>query len=219
VERYTGRAIILSGGEPLENVRDVILPDHSRVIAADSGLHHANDLGLTVDLVIGDMDSVDPATLADAVAGGSATDRHPEDKDATDLELAVATAIEQGATAITIIGAYTGRLDHLLGAMGLFIATAPLVDELVWSDGVTDVIGCVPGRTCRVDGHIGDGVSLIPAGSDVHGITTKGLRWGLESATLPAGSTRGVSNIIDSTPAHVSVEDGTLLIVHERPTP
>ena len=33
------------------------------VIAADSGLAHARALGVHVDLVIGDLDSVDPAAL------------------------------------------------------------------------------------------------------------------------------------------------------------
>jgi len=218
VERYTSRAIILSGGEPLENVRDITLPAHALVIAADSGLHHADGLGLTVDLVIGDMDSVDSSTLAAAVERGSVTDRHPTDKDRTDLELAIDAALERGARNITVIGAYTGRLDHLLGAMSLFAATAPLVDELIWSDGATDVIACAQGRTVVIDGHPGDGVSLIPPGIDVVGVTTRGLRWRLGGATLPAGSTRGVSNIIETTPAWVSVDEGTLLIVHERTT-
>jgi len=216
VERYTGRAIILSGGDPLEKIADVTIPEHTLVIAADSGLAHAGELGLTVDLVVGDMDSVDPSVLADAAAHGVMIERHPTDKDRTDLELAVHAAIDRGAGSITIIGAHTGRLDHLLGAMGLFAAVAPRLDELIWLDGITDVIACSPGRTITVAGNAGEQVSLIPTGSDVHGIATGGLHWRLDDETLLAGSTRGLSNTIETPPAWVRVGDGTLLVLHER---
>lgn len=216
MERCTGRAIILSGGEPFENVEDVIVPDHTMVIAADSGLHHAEGLALTVDLIIGDMDSVDPSALAKAVERGATVVRYPTDKDRTDLELAVDAAIEHGACRITIIGAHTGRLDHLLGAMGFFAVSASRVEELIWIDGAADVIACVAGRPITVAGETGDRVSLIPTGSDVRGITTGGLHWELDDETLSAGSTRGISNIIESAPVWVRTGEGTLLVVHER---
>ncbi|MEA2022674.1 MAG: thiamine diphosphokinase [Actinomycetota bacterium] len=212
----TNKAIILSGGEPLEADREIVLPDDAYIIAADSGLHHAADLGIRVDLVIGDMDSVDPATLAAAVGRGSRKELHPTDKDRTDLELAIDAALDLGARTLLIVGAHTGRLDHLLGAMGLFAATAPHVDEIIWTDGLTEVYGCVPGHSVIVNGRVDDGVSLIPSSTSVSGIRTEGLRWRLFDDVLPAGSTRGISNVIETTPVSVSVEVGTLLVVHER---
>ena len=215
MEQSANQVIILSGGEPLASDREIVLPRDAYIIAADSGLHHAVDLDIAVDLVIGDMDSVDPAALATAVSRGSRSETHPTDKDRTDLELAVDTALVSGARKLLIIGAHTGRLDHLLGAMGLFAATATNVDEIVWTDGLTEIYGCVPGHPTVINGRIGDGVSLVPASMDVSGINTEGLRWKLLDDGLRAGSTRGVSNVIDSTPASVSVESGTLLIIHE----
>ncbi len=212
----TNKVIILSGGEPLEADREIVLPGDAYVIAADSGLHHAADLGIGVDLVIGDMDSVDPGTLAAAVGRGSRKELHPTDKDRTDLELAIDAALDRGARTLLIVGAHTGRLDHLLGAMGLFSATAPHVDEIIWTDGLTEVYGCVPGHPVIVNGRVGDGVSLIPGSTNVSGIRTEGLRWRLFDDALPAGSTRGISNVIATTPVSVSVEAGTLLVVHER---
>jgi thiamine pyrophosphokinase len=219
VEQPTNQVIILSGGEPLAADREIVLPHDAYVIAADSGLHHAPDLNVDVDLVIGDMDSVDPEILAIAVSRGSLTEAHPIDKDSTDLELAIDTALDSGAKRLFIVGAHTGRLDHLLGAMGLFAATAAKVDEIVWTDGLTEIFGCVPGHPTIINGRVGDGVSLVPASIDVSGINTGGLRWRLADGWLPTGSTRGISNLIASTPASVSVESGTLLIVHEWSRP
>jgi len=219
VEQPSNQVIILSGGEPLATDREIVLPDDAYVIAADSGLHHATDLTIAVDLVIGDMDSVDPAILAAAVEHGARAETHPTNKDHTDLELAIDTALKLGARKLLIVGAHTGRLDHLLGAMGLFATTATLVDEITWTDGLTEIFGCVPGHPTIVNGRAGDGLSLVPASMDVSGINTEGLRWGLRDDALPAGSTRGISNVIESTPATVSVESGTLLVVHEWSRP
>ncbi len=216
MEQPTNQVIILSGGEPLATDREILLPDDAYVIAADSGLHHAADLDIGVNLVIGDMDSVDPRVLATAVDRGSRAEIHPANKDRTDLELAIDAALDTGARKLFIVGAHTGRLDHLLGAMGLFGATAPRVDEIVWTDGLTEIFGCVPGHPTIVNGRVGDGLSLVPASDDVSGVNTEGLRWRLLDEALPAGSTRGISNVIETTPATVSVESGTLLIVHER---
>lgn len=219
MERYTGRTIILSGGEPLGNIAAIEVPDHDFVIAADSGLRHAAVLGLRVDLVVGDMDSVDPDLLATAVEHGTAATRYPVDKDSTDLELALDAALAREPRSVVIIGAHTGRIDHLLGAIGLFAVTVPLVDELLWIDGTITITGSVPDRPVTVHGASGDRVSLIPSAGDAANIVTSGLRWNLHGEALAAGSTRGISNIITAAPATITVGGGMLLIIHERIAP
>ena len=219
MESHTNQVIVLSGGEPIAVNRDFDLPDDAYVIAADSGLHHAEALGLAVDLVVGDMDSVDSTVLDDAVRNGSSLQRHPTDKDHTDLELSFEAALKMGAARILVVGSHTGRLDHLLGSMGLLAATAGLLDEIVWTDGHTIITACTPRHAAAISGRPGDRLSLVPAGTDVVGVTTEGLRWSLDGETLAAGSTRGISNVMDAPLASVTLEEGTLLIVHERKRP
>jgi thiamine pyrophosphokinase len=216
VESHTNSVIVLSGGEPLVADGDFELPDDAYVIAADSGLHHAAILGLNVDLVVGDMDSVEPAALDAAIEGGSATQRHPTDKDHTDLELAIETAVARRPNRILVVGSYAGRLDHLLGAMQLLAATAGRVDEITWTDGQTDVAVCRSGRAVTIRGRAGDRVSLLPGVLDATGISVKGLRWTLDGETLSAGSSRGLSNVLTSDRAVISVAAGLILIIHER---
>lgn len=216
MERHTNSVIILSGGEPLVADGDFDLPKDGYVIAADSGLHHAAPLGLAVDLVIGDMDSVDPAVLAATAGEGSTVERHPTDKDSTDLELAIDSALAERPERILIVGSYDGRLDHLIGSMSLLAATSPLVGEIVWTDGRTTATACRPDRTTVIRGRPGDRVSLVPCGVDATGVSTVGLRWTLDGETLRAGSSRGISNTMDSDRAVVTVETGVVLAIYER---
>ena len=102
-------AVVVIGGLPINKSVAKYLPKHDFVIAADSGLHSAIDLGLRVTLVIGDMDSVDHAVLAAAEANGVVVQRVPHDKDATDTELALLSAVSQGARHIALVGRNSGH--------------------------------------------------------------------------------------------------------------
>ena len=57
--------IVFAGSEPVADELLDRLPEGAFVIAADSGLHVANTLGLYVDLLVGDLDSTE-SSLVDA---------------------------------------------------------------------------------------------------------------------------------------------------------
>jgi len=101
--------LVLGAGDPGVAIEP---PPHDLVIAADSGLDLAESLGLSVDLVIGDMDSVSAQALHRAEVASIDIERHPRAKDQTDLELAMSEAIARGATAIHVMVGAGGRLDH-----------------------------------------------------------------------------------------------------------
>lgn len=216
-EQPTSRptTVIVAGGDSLDRSVLAGLPPERWVIAADSGLDVARIIGLSVDVVIGDMDSVDPASLVEATALGAEIVTHPSDKDATDLELAVAAAIDSGATELIILGGHGGRLDHLI-ANTLLIASVPDDVTVTWRFGTTTVRPVDATRPVHLTGRSGDVVSIVPLGTDVAGVTTRGLRWPLDAETLHAGSTRGISNEMTGDRASVTVEAHVALVIHER---
>src|SRR4051812_49409789 len=112
--------VVFAGGDPVDVRVRSALPHGAVVVAADSGLHHAQDLGIAVDIVVGDFDSVDDARLADAIGSGARAERHPAAKDFTDLELALQVADRLGATEVLVVGGAGGRLDHFLANVLLF---------------------------------------------------------------------------------------------------
>ena len=87
-------------------------PNRDLVIAVDSGLERVRVLGLKPDLIIGDMDSVEPELLQ--LHPNTTQLRHPADKNETDTELAIHYALDAGASEIVLLGAVGDRLDHTL---------------------------------------------------------------------------------------------------------
>jgi thiamine pyrophosphokinase len=218
-------AVIVTGGGGVDRRVVSRLPRERLVIAADSGLDHALELGLPVDLLVGDLDSVSERGFADAAARGTPIERHPADKDATDTELAIAMAVDRGFEHLIGVGGPRpddSRLDHELGVILAFAAPA-LADrqvELWWGPAHVQVLHG-PG-SATVEAPAGALVSLLPLHGPAVGITTTGLRYPLRGEPLLPGSGRGISNEVDETgcghgspagPPTVHLEAGTLLIV------
>ena len=204
-------AVVFAGGDPPARtaLRDV--PAVDLVIAADSGLAHARALGVGVDLVVGDLDSVDRADLDAAVAAGAVVERHPTAKDATDLELALLAARDRGAAEIVVVGGHGGRLDHFLANV-LLLGAAELSGVRVWAR-LADATVTVVRDHAELAGSHGSLCSLLPIGGPAEGVRTERLRFPLERETLFPGSTRGVSNEFLAPTAAVTLERGVLLAV------
>jgi thiamine pyrophosphokinase len=207
--------VVFAGGDPVDlAVRDTLrdaLPAPATVIAADSGLHHAQDLGVPVDIVVGDLDSVDEARLADEVVRGAQVERHPAEKDATDLELALDVARRCGADDVLVVGGAGGRLDHFL-ANALVLASDAFADMDVRAL-VGEALVTVVRRRTTLHGEPGSLLTLLPVGGPARGVSTKALRYPLAGDDLFPASTRGVSNEFLEPVAIVELEQGVLLAV------
>jgi thiamine pyrophosphokinase len=208
-------ALIFAGGDPPSP--GAAVPTADLVIAADSGLEHAQALGVAVDLVVGDLDSVAPGALDAAIAAGVAVERHPAAKDATDLELALDAALDRGVTAVHVLGIAGGRFDHFLANVLLLASPRYIsarVDARIADAEVTvvhervELVG-TPGRLC----------SLLPLGGPAEGVVTEGLRYPLHRELLTPGTTRGVSNEFVHHHAAVSLDAGVLVAVVPTPPP
>jgi thiamine pyrophosphokinase len=194
------------------------LPVDRYVIAADSGLDHALALGLRVDALIGDLDSVSDAGRRHAERSGMVIHHYPPDKDATDTELAIELAISMGCDPVIGVTGGGERLDHALGALLAFASPehARVRVQVHW-DAQHLVVVHGPGRVelgTVVHGAI---VSLLPVHGGAVDVTTTGLAYPLDHEALPAGTSRGISNLGIGAPAAVAIGLGTLLVI--SPTP
>ena len=212
----TQRAIVLSNGEigELATVRQRVRDwGEALVIAADNGVRFAGPLGLFPDLIMGDMDSLDPGLLALFDKEPVTIIQAPVEKDETDLELALLEAAARGVEHIVVLGGVGARVDMTLANILLLIHPdlAGVRVEL-WVANQTLWLIRPPGGD--VSGQPGDTLSLIPVGGDASSITTHNLHYPLENETLTFGPARGISNVLTASQARVDLGGGLLLAVH-----
>ena len=203
-----GHALVVTGGPIPANQGP--LPSADLIIAADGGADNAAALGLTVDLVIGDLDSVSSA----AVARAKKVERHPEDKDETDLELALSAAVAAGTGSVTVVGTLGGRVDHALA--NLLVAAGDRWANLRIDLRIDGAQAWVVRDHVEIVAQVGDVVSLLAVGGRATGVTTTGLAWPLANAEVKPGVGLGLSNRMAAPRAEVVVDDGTLLVIVDR---
>jgi thiamine pyrophosphokinase len=219
---HTLNAIVIADGDvPQPDELAAILPppDGVLVIAADGGLLKAEQLGLPVQLVIGDGDSLAAEVLGSLAERGIELQLHPTDKEHSDTELAVREAVRRGATQVTVLGAFGGlRFEHTLA--NVLLLALPELDgrDVRLVDGRTTIRVLVDGGSVELSAEHGQMVSLLPLSVTVDGVRTSGLRFALDGEMLEQGPTRGLSNEISAAEASVAIDRGRLAVVQTRLT-
>ena len=144
-------------------------------------------------------------------------DRFPVEKDDTDSMLAVKAGLQAGYRRFLLYGALDGpRLDHTVANFQLlhYLSNRNAYGYLVGSTYLATVLA--PGRL-RFPPEAGGILSVFCSGADASGVTLRGLQYPLEDAVLTAGFPLGVSNHFLGLPAEVSLKQGRLLLLWDRP--
>jgi thiamine pyrophosphokinase len=212
MEMASRQALIFIGGySPSPSVRDQ-LPEPALVIAADSGWAHATAMGFQPDVLIGDMDSIQPEHLVEAHASDAEIIEHPADKDFTDTELALQLARKFEYRHIHLVSGGGNRFDHLIAMVHSLVKHA---DDATMSAHVGDnyIHIVTPREATQLELAVGSTVSLIPLGGNAKGVKTSGLQWELKRDTLHSFASRGVSNIATSSEVCISLRTGALAVI------
>ncbi len=188
----------------------------ARIIAADSGIRHAAALGVVPELWVGDFDSVPrdlPASYDDIPRK-----TFPPEKDKTDGELAIAEALELGATSLVLLGAFGGqRVDHEFLHLALAIRLAESGTPVVLTSGAQEGFPVLPGVT-GFDYEDGTLFSILGF-SDLSGLTVEGAKWPLDNVEVAFGSSLTISNEAKGG-LRVTLRGGrALLVAHPFPLP
>jgi thiamine pyrophosphokinase len=181
---------VLLAGEIVPTPRLIAATAGSRAIAADSGMRHAAALGLVPELWLGDFDST-PDLLLEALSAVPRLE-FPTDKAMTDGELAIAEAVQRGATRLILAGGFGGRSDHALAHVQLALRLEQGGIATLITSGIEEGYPLLPGARL-IDLPAGSRFSVVPI-TDLEGLTLTGVRWPLDRRFVPAGSTLTISN-------------------------
>jgi len=205
-ERKDRAALVICNGEVLskKEMRSV-LTGKPFVVCADGGANWARKLGITPDVIIGDLDSISRTTKA--YYAGVRTIR-VESQESTDLEKALDYLIALGFHRVVVIGAMGGRPDHSYANFSILKKYHKRL-HLLFSDSLCNIQ--ILESKSEIDLPVGSVMSLMPLGR-CDGITTRGLEFPLKNESLELGVREGTSNRVTSSPVRISVRKGNLLL-------
>lgn len=197
--------LICNGEPPSKNLVRKLAARAELVVAADGGANIVRDCAILPHLVVGDLDSIAPATRR-ALVGVELM--HVARQDNTDLEKALDVLIERSVRKVVLLAATGKRLDHTLGNLSVIWRYTHRMELIIGSD---DWIALPVGKERRLRAQPGTIVSLIPFGA-CSGITLSGLQYPLKNASMQVGEI-GLSNVVQQSPFTVRAKKGNMLMI------
>ncbi|MDO4545848.1 MAG: thiamine diphosphokinase [Bacillota bacterium] len=200
--------IITSYVEYPVDISSRISPDH-HILCTDGGYDIAVKLGLRPDILVGDFDSI-----MSPVPGDIEIKRFNPEKDYTDLQLALETAVESGFDAVEIYGGMGGRLDHTVANLQIMSQYSDSFAHLTMFDGRNQcfILNGAPVSFSKIPRREGCYLSLFSL-SESCIVTVSGVKYTLTDHLLTRSFPLGVSNEFCQKEAALQVKDGTLLVV------
>lgn len=202
---YTGGTVLPEGITEKPKAGDLC-------IAADGGYRNAQRLGVRIDVLLGDFDSLGEPKDVDEK---TEIVRVPTEKDFTDTQLAVETALSRGADEIVLIGGLGGRLDHTLSNLGILEQLSSCGVFAHATDGQNRVRYLDSTSTLIARSHFRY-LSLLVVSKQAKGVTVEGCRYPLKNAKLSRKAQYAVSNEITGNCALISVKRGALYVIESR---
>ncbi|MBE6675295.1 MAG: thiamine diphosphokinase [Ruminococcaceae bacterium] len=205
------RAFIYVGGSIYpENITEHPKGEDLR-IAADGGYANAKRLGERIDIAVGDFDSFAKQKIDEGVE----LVELPAEKDLTDSQVCVETAISRGADEIIIIGGLSGRLDHTLANLSVLQDLHARHIHGYITDG-NNRAHYIKATSHLVARSAYKYLSLIAVDETCKGVSIKGCKYELKNQPVHRRLQVAVSNEITGNCALVSVKKGGLYVIESR---
>ena len=187
------------------------------VIAVDGGLAAVKQLDIRPDAIVGDFDTVKGELLEEyGQIEGITFEQHQPEKDETDTELALRTAMEAGVSDMVILGATGGRLDHSIGNIHLLYACLQKGVKASIVDEKNRLYILDQGKTYRLGEIWGKYISFLPLTEQVLGITLKGFKYPLTNRDIRIGTSLCISNELEAETGTITFQDGVLICVESH---
>ena len=205
------RILIIGNGNIDNNAIQDILKPSDVIICCDGGSKYLFNEGILPHYIIGDLDSSVPQIIQFFETKNVVFKKFDAKKDETDMELCIDFALGLNPDEIIILGGIGTRLDHSLANINLLIKAEDKNIKATIIDSKNTVN--ITKNEFKIQGKKGDLVSLMPISSMVEGVSTKGLEYPLNNATMHIGKSLGISNVMLEDCASVSVKNGYLSII------
>lgn len=181
------------------------------LIAVNGGTKNCYKLGITPDLIMGDVDSLPKKILNFYKKKEVRILSFPVEKDKTDTELAIEMALEFQPKEIYLFCMLGKRIDHMLCNIFIMekIIRKSIKAIILNNETRMELIN----KNTRIDGKIGSIVSFISLSKKSDGISLKGFKYNLINGSLLRSQSMGISNIIKTNNAKIYIKKGLILMI------
>lgn len=169
------------------------------LIAADGAANQLAAMGVTPDIIIGDLDSVDESLL------NVCKHLHDPDQQRSDFQKCLAYMQENDLLPAIIVGVDGGYLDHILNNINHFSQT----DCLIAASSMTGFVL----RNGRKSFSVEPGTKISLLGLPHAIVSTTGLKWELDAQTLAFPGINSCFNRARDQIVRVSVHEGSVLVL------
>jgi len=210
------KTLIVTGGKvDLQLINEINCNQFSFIIAVDSGANSLYEANIIPNTLLGDFDSINSEILEYYKSKQVDIMNFPSHKDKTDTEIALDYVMELGTTELYILGGFGTRMDHTLS--NLFIIekyTEKINCKLI---DLHNLVQFIKGpQKLTFDKSKYKYVSIIPLSNEITGVTTYGLKYPLNQATLKRTDSIGISNEIIKDKGAFSISEGKALIIQSK---
>ncbi len=220
------RTLIFSGGHiDTEFAKEYLdQKKFDMVICADSGLNAAYKLGVKVDCIMGDFDSVSSDIVElyrnDRVEASKGVKfvKFPPKKDLTDTDIVLEYVISLNPDEIVILGATGGRMDHFLANVNILMKPLRNGIKSYIIDKYNKIYLIDSEETIERKNLWGKYISFQPLTEKVKNVWLKGFKYTLAGKELTIGESLTISNeMADSeSEAVVSFDSGVLIVIESH---
>lgn len=210
--------IAIVGGGPLVSIPSLgsYAPEVDVWIGADEGAMYVINQNLALQMAVGDFDSITKREQQQLHLKAKSVKTYPEEKNETDLELAIMHAIDFRPSLILFFGVTGGRIDHTLINIQLLykLMKKGIKAQIIDSSNTIELYQ--PGNYKVRKSIMYPYISFIPLSEIVKGLSLQGFYYSLENKTIEWGSTLCLSNKILLEVGSFSFDDGTLILIQTR---
>ena len=202
------RRCVIIGGAGIERY-DIVrarLRDDDYFVFCDSGLRHAEGLGASPDLIVGDFDSHEnPHMDVETIV-------LPREKDDTDTFFAAKEMLSHGFEEFLLVGVIGARLDHTLANLSILLMLDTAGKSAKAVDDYSEMEIVSSGPAFIEDSY--SFFSLLNITGEAEGVTIENAKYPLENAAIECDYQYAVSNeVLPGKVARVSVAKGRLLLI------
>lgn len=186
------------------------------IIGVDAGTKFLYENSIRPDVIVGDFDSLSPEILFYYEESGIPVRRFQPQKDASDMEIAVKTALDAGSTQLYILGGTGTRLDHVLSNIQTLAIPEKLGVRSFLIDANNRIRLLMQPLTIKKEQQFGKYVSFFPLTTVVTGVCLEGFAYPLNNHTFTSEDSLGVSNEIKEEEVRIAFKEGILIMVESR---